>query len=447
MQFQRSKVVASFAVLASLAGTAAHAATVCVDPGKATCQPTIQDGVNAAHAGDTVSIAGGEFYEGVEVPAGRDGLIIKGKNSIIDSSTLGVPGIQILSAGVAISGVVVRNSDDQGIQVGAGANGVHISKVTIQNVGGDCVYTNGDDMVLENSTLVACGSYVVEGPADGLVIRNNTMKHADSGGIVLDSPSHNAVIEKNTISVIEDGDCISVSGDNAEVVGNRIANCDSEGVDIDGNAPYVVKNQVTGAAGFEIDCSTDCTGLVSGNRVSDTGEDEGGFDIDAAVPGLVVTKNRVERSNDEAFYISGDGTITLTSNVARDIGGDNYEPCYEITGNGGHLFEKNSCDSTPDDGFYVFTADGVTFEGNKVVNAFEDGIDVDSGVTNVTISGNQVSAGASGIEVGTGVTGNVTGNKAAGGVVDFCDESAGGVTAAGNKFASTDVAPCAGAVE
>jgi hypothetical protein len=45
------------------------------------------------------------------------------------------------------------------------------------------------------------------------------------------------------------------------------------------------------------------------------------------------------------------------------------------------------------------------------------------------------------------VTGDVTGNKATGGRVDFCDESAGGVTSAGNTFATTDVAPCASDVD
>ena len=79
--------------------------------------------------------------------------------------------------------------------------------------------------------------------------------------------------------------------------------------------------------------------------------------------------------------------------------------------------------------------------------AFEDGIDVEDGVTNVTVSDNKVSAGASGIEVEVLTTGNVTGNTATGGRVDYCDESAGGVTATGNKFDTSAAAPCASDVD
>jgi len=82
-----------------------------------------------------------------------------------------------------------------------------------------------------------------------------------------------------------------------------------------------------------------------------------------------------------------------------------------------------------------------------IVNAFEDGVDVEGSATNVTISDNKVSAGASAIEAEAGTTGNVTGNTATGGRVDFCDESAGGMTATGNNFDTTDVAPCAGDVD
>jgi parallel beta-helix repeat protein len=445
MRFRTLTTVASIVGLGLMAGTSSQGATICVDPGKATCEATIQDGVDAANGGDTVSIAKGDYYEGVVVPAGKDGLIIKGKKSIIDSATLGLPGIEVLSPGVSISGVTIRNADGVGIDIQAGADGVEISKVTVQNSDDDCIETDGIGTVIEKNTLVACGNYLVDATGDDIVVSGNTMKHADNGGI--DITGNNAVIEKNKISIIEDGDCIYVSGDNAEIVGNSAANCDSEGVYVDGDAPYVVKNQVTGAAGYQISCTADCNGLVSGNRVSDTGEDEGGFEIDAAVAGLVVEKNRVERANDEGFDVDGAGMVTLTKNMVRDIGGDNYEACYEIGGTGGHLLDGNSCDSTPEDGVRVSDGDGHTINKSKIVDAFEDGIDIEGSATNVTISDNRVSAGASGIEVEAGTTGNVTGNTATGGRVDFCDESAGGMAATGNKFDTTDVAPCASDVD
>ena len=90
MRFKTLTIVACFVGLGFVASTAIHAATVCVDPGKPTCEATVQDGVDAAVAGDTVSIAKGDYLEGVVVPVGKDGLEIKGKKSVIDSATTGM---------------------------------------------------------------------------------------------------------------------------------------------------------------------------------------------------------------------------------------------------------------------------------------------------------------------------------------------------------------------
>jgi len=171
MRFQTLTIVASFVGLGLMASTAIHAATVCVDPGKPTCEATIQDGVDAAVAGDTVSITKGDFLEGVVIPAGKDGLIIKGKGSVIDSATTGLPGIEVLSSGVAISNLTVRNADGNGIDIGLGADGVEITRVRVQNADSDCIETDGHDTVIEKNTLVACGSYIVDATADDVIIR------------------------------------------------------------------------------------------------------------------------------------------------------------------------------------------------------------------------------------------------------------------------------------
>jgi hypothetical protein len=379
------------------------------------------------------------------VPAGKDGLIIKGKSSIIDSATTGLAGIDVSSSDVSISGLKIRNANGHGIVVQLGADRVEITKVRIQNADEDCIFSDGNELLVANNTLVACDEAALDARGDDVVVSGNTIKHTGSDSIELSG--ERAVIEKNKISAGANH-CISQSGGNPEIVGNTMWNCYGRSAYVTGEAPYVVKNKVVGGGAFFIGCTAACAnGLVSGNRVSDTGENQYGFYLRANVTGLLVEKNRAERTDLEAFYVEGDGSVTLIKNLARDVGGDNDEPCYEIHGTGGHLLEGNACDSTPDDGFDVVDGDGHRIDGCKVVNAYEDGIDVADGVTNVTLSDNKVSAGASGIEVGASVTGAVNGNAATGGRVDFCDESAGGVTVTANKFGTTDAAPCASDVE
>lgn len=120
-------------IAAILAGCASPglAATVCVDPDDGACHATIQDGVDAAAAGDTVDIAKGTYFEAVVIPAGKDGITLTGK-AVIDAHEAedpnhpdGSPSIIVNSNDVSVEKITIYN--------GSPAVAGHASAVSIRS--------------------------------------------------------------------------------------------------------------------------------------------------------------------------------------------------------------------------------------------------------------------------------------------------------------------------
>ena len=467
-----TRVLSAAAVTAAVlfvgVGTA-QADTICVNPDKASCEATIQDAVDAAAAGDTIRLASGVYFENVVIPAGKDGLTIRGgRSAILDPGDDGVAatpntgeGITIGSIDVTIQGITIRNGDDDQIELADGVTGTTISKVRSVNSEDDFVDSalSGND----NTTITRCEIFAPDGSAadidgDGFEFTRNVVRQTSNEGVNVDGDD--AVIERNTFIGIENGDAIEIDGNNTEIVRNNIRGTDEAGIDADGDDilvsknrlsgtyggievsgqnPVVTKNRLTGTVGggesFDISCFTDCSlAVVSGNRTGDIGDDTEGYDISASAAGMVIEKNRTTNGIDTGFDLSIDGA-TVSRNRVRGTGGDG-EDCFEIDGDDNEI-SRNAAEHCMGNGFWV-RGDSNTLDRNRARRAAEDGFTVATSSTSTTLTKNRSSRnGLTGYRIqdgGSPATGTtLTDNRGSKSRYDLCDEGVG-TTRSGNHF-------------
>ena len=419
--------LAAALAVASLAG-GARAATICVDPGKAGCQTTIQGGIGAASAGDTLTIAKGFYNENAVVPSGKNGLVIIGPRTVVIDADAPLVGdaLTIDSSGVTVAGLTIRNGDADGI-VANGTN-VLIDGVTLTGLDGDCIVVNGQGGIVQGSTLRGCGDNAIQAnSADDLQLLGNRISHCDE--TCIEVVGDDAIIEKNTVSMAQDDHAILVAGNNVEIVGNRLDGASAElvsvagdnalvsgnrlanaggGVAVAGANPVVAKNaaESLGGGGWAVDVT--CTGscgnaLVESNRVKDAADDTGGISVTGNAAGMVVRKNRVERTEDFGFQVNGGAPVDFQSNAATTVGGDRSTACIDVNGAGGHAIARNRGTDCHGDGIDV-SGTGHTLTRNQVRSAIQNGLHLSSG-SGHTVDANKVQdANGAGLAVESAVT-------------------------------------------
>jgi len=462
------------AVLLFALGVAAEAG--CVNPGgTGGCVTTITAAVAAAAAGETITVAPGTYDESGISITGLDGLIIKGTGVnpvtglppnpakvVVDAGGVGDV-FSVDSANVKIKNLTVRNAGSTGATVTPNGSGSSLTDVWIRGLAGfsgDCIFidTGADNVRVVRADIKGCGNLAIDASADGLVVKNSLIRLTNEGAIQI--TGNNAVVRNNIIDTIEDVDCIFVEGDNAQITGNTLTNCDGHGVEVFGDAatismnvvsgmslsgifveganPTVTQNTVTFAVGgFDIACSPCTGGAVSDNVAQDVINDSSGFTLSADAAGLIVERNLAQRATNHGFDINGTGITLQDNNQALDNGAES-EKGFLITGTS-HVLTNNQAVGNAGDGFFI-TGTGHTLTGNTALSNNEDGFDVDGGVgtTMVTLTSNVAKKnGGVGIEVSPAVTVlSLTNNKAKKNLLDFCNDGTV-TTSAGNVFGTT----------
>jgi len=409
-----------------LFAASAPAATICVnETGSGSCESSIQDGIDAAVAGDTVAVRSGTYFENVVIPGGKDGLTLRGsgQNTILDpEDPLTGDGITVLADDVTIQNLRIRNGVSDGIFVDATASGTIIRQVTITGTNSDCINADGPGTQVLNSKLLGCGSEAIEIDGADAVVTNATMENADSG--CLDITGDRAVVRNSKCTVAEDDDCFTILGNDAEVVNNRADTCNGQGFDIDGNNWLVERNRsnATTDDGFELDCSTCSSARAANNSAENVADDDDAFDFGGS--GATIESNRAADIADQGFTISGDNNIVSRNQVKRS-GGDSGEECFDISGNS-NTVERNVANICHNNGFEV-SGDDNTLTSNRVTEARESGFEVSSGNGNVLERNAANNVNEFAYLVSAGVTNTDLIRDTAGGSnrADLCNEGAG----------------------
>lgn len=183
---------------------AAQAAKICVNPNRTSCEATIQDAVDAAVAGDTISVASGVYFENVAIPSGKDGLTIRGgRSAILDAGDDGLAvtpntgiGIAIGSNDVTIRGITIRNGDDHQIELADLVTGTTVSRV--QSINSESDFVSSAVGGNNNTTVTGCEIFAPDSSAadvtgNGFEFTRNKVRHTSSTGV--DVTGDDAVIE------------------------------------------------------------------------------------------------------------------------------------------------------------------------------------------------------------------------------------------------------------
>ena len=226
MKTNPSRVAVSALALAfGLSAAAAQAATICVNPNKAGCQPTIQAGVAAALPGDTVKIAKGVYFENVVVN-NQDIAITGGKSAILDPTAGGCTvggfcfddgdcgggadlcdspppqlgnGFTINAVDVELRGFTIRNGQAHAIETNA--TGTTVNKMRIVGPSEACVKDNSgvnSQLIVQNSSFFAAGDTCIDSNGGTVLVFKNSFDGNSGDNIVINGD--NAIVDNNKVT-------------------------------------------------------------------------------------------------------------------------------------------------------------------------------------------------------------------------------------------------------
>lgn len=370
----------SIALAAALLAAPADADDICVDPGKAGCEDTVQAGVDAASPGDVVEIAKGTYAESVVIAT--EGITLEGDgidDTIIRTpATEGSTGILVTDGAdnVTIADLTVRTELGPGILIGEGSDGVRVEKVEVTDVGaGACILSDGDDTAIEKSRIGACnGPCVLIDGDDSLVSKTEVAGCASNAVLVA---GDGATIEKSELMRAGAGACLLVDGDNSTVTDTEISVCNGQGILCAGDGVLIDDNEIWATASDGILLSCPEGGCSAGQVFRNQIRDAGGLGIsvfgDPGAPnGVAIEKNAIQYAAREGVGVTGDG-VTLVKNRVGSSGAGSGD-CFSLLGDD-LVAEKNRAKGCAGNGFGM-AGDTGSYTRNQARNSAASGFDL-----------------------------------------------------------------------
>jgi parallel beta-helix repeat protein len=421
---------------------------------------TIQQGVDAAGAGDTVSVFAGVYEGTVSIPIGKVGLKLVGVGNVIldardDSGDPLGRGLVIAADNCVVRRITVRHAAysqalDPGFGVVASGDAITLDKVTVLHCEDLGISISGDGSIVKNCTVRDSGQGMrVTG--DGVRVEKCRIERVRSHAIEVSADF--VTLRKNVVRGAWNADAIEVIGDGAVVEQNDVRESDRILIRVYGTDALIRKNRCLGsheASGILWE-GKDAT--ISDNFVTDVST----YGIDVLLVGsATVERNRVERCGSQGIRVAPEDVTTvdvrdnfvraasqgglyvavhfgaIERNVVRNCGGETNGA--GITIQIGGTYVDNVVRGCADDGFRI-TGDDVVLQDNRAIDNAVDGFDVESGAAGVTLTGNIAKQNlGEGIEI-NGSGASLQGNVCAKNRIDLAT-TAIPLAFSGNAFAS-----------
>ncbi len=176
-----------FGLLAAFPTFEVHAATLTVCPGGSCTYSSIQSALNAAVAGDTISVRNGTYNENLVI---SKGVTLTGQSRsgvIINVPVAGSYGISVTANNVILENFTLQNGPTYGIKV-SGASNITVRNISVQNTGRSGIDFNGVNTglifdVISSGTPYGVGIALTD--SNDVTVRNVTTSGNAWGGLAI----------------------------------------------------------------------------------------------------------------------------------------------------------------------------------------------------------------------------------------------------------------------
>lgn len=353
---------------------------------------TIQAAVDAAKAGDTITIGAGTYTESVTI-LGKSRLLIRGQEGaelsalddedtsliriqIVDSSRITLRDLRVVEETQTRTGVLVTNSsrvlikDCEVVKCGAGIRVAASQRIRVQsNYLDEClggVILAGNETGVDLKKCIVKANTINQGAVVGIQVdgeQNRAISNAIAGGGSEDTPGSAGILVRgarnrvwnNLIGLVEHRG-MQVEGDEHRIIKNEIDQTGDIGMFVDGSNHEVKKNKIDRAGDDALFLEGEFH-TVSGNEISDCAQD--GIDIEA--DSCVVSNNTISDPGDDGLSVDATEGSVIKKNTVTGAMGDGVR----LASNGNTLIGNSA---TGSDSLDLRLVNGASAEENNLRN-------------------------------------------------------------------------------